>query len=330
MRAVGITTYGGPDVLHMLPLAVPEPGPGEALVKTAFAGINFVDVYMRRGDYAKSSRHGGDLPMVLGREGAGEVAKIGAGVNGLKVGERVAWCIAQGTYAEYAVVPAWRLVPIPQDVPLDIACALQLQGATAHYLATSTFPIKEGDTVLVHSAAGGVGQLLLQIAKGQGATVIATIGSDAKAAIAKARGADHVIVYTKEDFLPRVMEITGQQGCHAVFDAVGKDTIARSIAACRRRGVVALYGGASGAVEAISPQALAEAGSIFFTRPHLADYMQDAGEVRKRIGDLLHAWKAGRLKVAIDRVWPLEGAREAHRTIEMRQTAGKLLLKTIA
>ncbi len=310
-------------------LAIPEPGPGEALVKVAFAGINFVDIYMRRGDYAHSTRHGGDLPMILGREGAGEVLKVGPGVADLKPGDRVAWCITQGSYAEQAVVPAWRLVPVSSDVPLDIACALQLQGSTAHYLATSTFPIRDGDTVLIHSAAGGVGQLLVQIAKGLGATVIATVGSDPKAAIAEARGADHVIVYTREDFLPRVMELTGKQGCHAVYDAVGKDTIARSIIACRRRGVVALYGGASGAVDAINPQTLAEAGSVFVTRPHLSDYMQDAEEVRQRANDMMDVWKAGRLKVNIDRIWPLEGAREAHRTIEARLTTGKLLLKAI-
>ncbi len=330
MRAVGIKAYGGADALSMLDVAVPEPGPGEALVKTAFAGINFVDVYMRKGAYAKTTTHASALPMVLGREGAGEIAKLGAGVTDLKVGDRVAWCVTQGSYAEYAVVPAWRLVPVPTDVPLDVACALQLQGATAHYLASSTFPIKAGDTVLVHSGAGGVGQLLIQIAKGNGATVITTVGSDAKAAIAKARGADHVIVYTKEDFLARVQEITNRQGCHAVYDAVGKDTFAKSLAACRRRGVVALYGGASGAVDAVDPQQLAEAGSIFLTRPHLADYMQDAAEVRLRSSDLLGAWKTGKLKVVIDRVWPLDGAQEAHRTIEGRGTTGKLLLKTIA
>ena len=184
--------------------------------------------------------------------------------------------------------------------------------------------------MLVHSGAGGVGQLLIQIAKAQGATVITTVGSDAKAAIAKSRGADHVIVYTKDDFLLRVMEITGKEGCHAVYDAVGKDTIAKSISACRRRGVVALYGGASGAVEAVSPQVLAEAGSVYLTRPHLADYMQDGKEVRQRCGDLLDAWRAGHLRVAVDRVYPLDGAREAHQTIEGRGTTGKLLLKVIA
>lgn len=329
MRAVGIKAFGGVDTLEMLTVGVPEPGPGEALVRIAFAGVNFVDIYMRRGEY-RGSAAGASLPQVLGREGAGEIAKLGPGVANLKVGDRVAWCVSQGAYAEYAVVPAWRLVPVPGDVPLDIACALQLQGSTAHFLATSTYPLKAGDTVLVHSGAGGVGQLLIQLAKALGATVVATVGSEAKAAIAKARGADHVIVTAKEDFLARTMEITNKQGCTVVYDAVGRDTIAKSIQACRRRGVVALYGAASGAVDQVSTLALAEAGSIYFTRPHLSDYMQDAEEVRSRAGDLLALLKDGRLKVAVDRVFPLDGAREAHAALESRATTGKLLLKVIA
>jgi NADPH2:quinone reductase len=327
---VAIKAHGGVDALELMSVAVPEPGPGEVLVKLSFAGVNFVDVYMRRGDYARSARHGGELPMILGREAAGEVAKVGSGVTGWKPGDRVAWCITQGTYAEYALAPAWRLVPVPFDVPLDVACALQLQGATAHFLSTSAFPIQAGDVVLVHSAAGGVGQLLVQIAKSTGATVIATVGTDAKAQIAKARGADHVVVYTREDFRDKVREVTGGAGCHAVYDAVGKDTIAMSLAACRRRGVVVLYGGASGAVEAVSPQLLAEAGSLFLTRPHLGDYMQDAAEVQLRAGEVMTAWRSGQLKVAIDRVFPLEGAREAHHMLEGRQTTGKLILKCVA
>ncbi len=330
MRAVGIRAFGGPERLEMMCVDVPEPAPGEVLVKLAYAGVNFVDVYMRRGDYARAAGPGGDLPMILGREASGEVVKTGSGVSDFKAGDRVAWCITQGTYAEYAVAPAWRLVPVPPDVPLDVACALQLQGTTAHYLATATFPIRAGDVVLVHSGAGGVGQLLIQIGKASGATVIATAGTDAKAQIARARGADHVIVYTREDFASRVREITGGRGCHVVYDAVGAQTIEKSIAVCRRRGLVVLYGGASGAVTSVSPQLLAEAGSLFFTRPHLGDYMQDAAEVRQRTGDVLAAWRDGRLKVAIDRIFPLDGAREAHRLIEGRQTTGKLLLKTIA
>ena len=328
MRAVGLRAFGGPEALEVLTITTPEPGPGEVLVKVAFAGVNFVDTYMGRGAYESSAAAG--LPAVLGCEGAGEIAKLGAGVTDLKVGDRVAWCVAPGAYAEYCAVPAWRLVPVPASIPLDLACALQLQGSTAHFLSTATFPLQAGDTALVHSGAGGVGQILIQLAKARGATVIATVGTDAKAVIAKARGADHVIVAAKEDLVARVMEITGRQGCHAVYDAVGRDTIAKSIAACRRRGVVALYGGASGQVDAVSPLALAQAGSVFFTRPHLADYMQDAAEVRLRAGDLFTLLQDGRLKVAIDRVWPLDGAREAHQLMEARGTTGKLLLKVIA
>ncbi|MFM9940623.1 MAG: quinone oxidoreductase family protein [Hyphomicrobiaceae bacterium] len=313
----------------MLDVATPEPGPGEVLVKVAFAGVNFIDIYLRRGEHATAGK-APSLPRILGREGAGEVVKLGPGVTDVKLGDRVAWCVSDSAYAEYAVVPAWRLVPVPADVALDIACALQLQGSTAHYLATTTFPLKAGDIALVHSGAGGVGQLLIQLAKALGATVIATVGSDAKAAIAKGRGADHVIVTTREDFAAKVLDITKRQGCNVVYDAVGKDTIARSIAACRRRGLVALYGAASGAVDSINPLALAEAGSVFFTRPHLADYMQDATEVRARANDLFGLLSDGRLKVTIDRVYPLASARDAHVALESRTSAGKLLLKVIA
>lgn len=327
MRAIGIKAFGGPEALELMEVKPPEPANGEALVKIAYAGINFIDVYMRSGRYAKSDTYKTPLPMVIGMEGAGEVVKVGPGVSNVKVGDRVAYCIYRGAYAEYATVPAWRLVPVPADVPLDIACALQLQGATAHYLSHSAFPIKAGDTALVHSGAGGVGQLLIQLAKSRGATVITTVGSEEKAAIAKARGADHAILYTKEDFQARVMEITKGQGCHVVYDAVGKDTIDRSIRSCRRRGVVINYGGASGLVEAVSPLELAEAGSVFFTRPHLADYMQDAAEIRGRMDEVFGQVRAGKLKAIIDRVWPLADAAQAHRTIEGRGTRGKLLLQ---
>lgn len=328
MRAVGVRAFGGPDALEMLDVATPEPGPGEALVKIAFAGINFIDVYMRRGEYGAAAG-ASPLPRILGREGAGQVVKVGAGVTEVKPGDRVAWCVSEASYAEYAAVPVWRLVRVPDDVPLDLACALQLQGATAHYLTTATFPLKAGDIALVHSGAGGVGQILIQLAKALDAKVIATVGTEAKVAIARARGADHVIVTAKEDFLPRVLEVTGH-GCDVVYDAVGKDTIQRSIAACRRRGVVALYGASSGPVDAINPLTLAGAGSIYFTRPHLADYMQDATEIATRVGDLFTLLKDGRLKVAIERVFPLDGAREAHAALESRATTGKLLLKVSA
>jgi NADPH2:quinone reductase len=329
MRAVGINAFGGPETLELISVDTPSPGSGEVLVKVAFTGVNYIDLHMRRGEFARQAV-ASTLPLILGLEGAGEVARLGPGVTGLDVGDRVAWCVSQGSYAEYCVVPVWRLVHVPADVPLDIACALQMQGATAHYLTTATFPLKSGDIALVHSGAGGVGQLLIQLTKALGAGVIATVGSEAKVPVAKSRGADHVVVAGSSDLRARVMELTGGQGCHVVYDAVGRDTIAESIAACRRRGLVVLYGGASGPVDTVSTLALAEAGSIFFTRPHLTDYMQDAAEVQMRAGDLMTLLKDGRVKVAIDRVLPLDGAREAHAVMEARGSRGKLLLKVIA
>ncbi|MGD9827531.1 MAG: quinone oxidoreductase, partial [Hyphomicrobiaceae bacterium] len=260
MKAMGVRAFGGADAIEVLDVEVPEPGPGEVLVRHAFAGLNFIDIYMRSGAYARSDTYKTPLPMVIGMEGAGEVVKLGANVQGFKAGDRVAYCIHRGAYAEYATVPAWRLVPVPGDVPLDVATALQLQGSTAHYLSTSAFPLKEGDVCLIHAGAGGVGQLLIQLAKALGATVITTVGSAEKAAIAEARGADHVINYRTEDFLPRVMDLTRREGCHVVYDAVGRDTIVRSIRSTRRRGVCINYGGASGLVEAVTPLELAEAG----------------------------------------------------------------------
>lgn len=330
MRAVGVNAFGGPEVLEMLEQPVPEPGEGEAVVKLAYAGINFIDVYMRSGHYARSDTYKTPLPMVLGMEGAGHVAKLGPGVSGLKEGDAVAWCIHRGAYADYAAVPAWRLVKVPEDVPLDIATTLQLQGCTAHYLTHSAFALKQGDICLAHAGAGGVGQLLTQLAKMRGATVIVTVGSQDKAEIAKALGADHVILYAQEDFRERVMEITGGRGVDVVYDAVGKDTIHRSIRSLAKRGLCVNYGGASGLVEAIEPLELAEAGSVFFTRPHLADYMRDAGEIAGRAEDLFGAYRDGRLKVTVDAVFPLAEAARAHATIEGRGTRGKLLLNVDA
>ena len=304
MRAVGVNAFGGPDVLEVLELPVPEPGEGEALVELEFAGINFIDIYMRSGHYAKSDTYKTPLPMVLGMEGAGRVAKAGAGVSNVAEGDRVAWCIIRGAYAEQAVVPAWKLVKVPDDVPLDIAAALQLQGCTAHYLTHSAYTLKEGDVCLAHAGAGGVGQLLIQLAKMRGATVIVTVGSPEKAEIAKSRGADHTILYRDENFRDRVMEITEGRGVNVVYDAVGKDTIHDSIRSLAKRGLCVNYGGASGLVQSIEPLELAEAGSVFFTRPHLADYMRDADEISGRVDDLFGAYRDGKLKVTIDTVFP--------------------------
>ena len=327
MRAIGVNAFGGPEALDMLDMPAPEPGAGEVRVKLTLAGLNFIDIYMRSGAYKKSDTYKTPLPMVLGMEGAGTVDALGEGVEGLASGQRVAWCIHRGSYAEYAVVPAWKLVPIADDVPDDIATALQLQGCTAHYLSHSAFPLTEGQSCLVHAGAGGVGQLLVQLAKARGAIVLTTVGSEDKADIARARGADHMILYQQQDFREEVMRITGGEGVHVVYDAVGRETISRSIRSLRRRGTIINYGGASGLVEAVSPLELAEAGSVFFTRPHLADYMASAQEIRARTDDLFAHWRAGRLQVAIDRTLPLEAAAEAHRLIEGRGTRGKILLK---
>jgi len=317
MRAVAVTEFGGPEKLALIDAPVPQPAAGEALVKLEYAGINFIDVYMRSGHYARSQTYKTPLPMVIGMEGIGT----------LSTGERVAYCITRGSYAEYAAVPAWKLVRVPDDVPSPIAVTLMLQGLTAHYLSHSAFPLAKGHTCLVHAAAGGVGQLLVQCAKGRGATVIATVGSAGKAQIATARGADHVILYREKDFREEVMRLTGGRGVDVVYDAIGKDTIARSIRSLRRRGVCINYGGASGLVQSIEPLELGEAGSVFFTRPHLADYIATAEELGGRAADLFAAWRTGKLVVTVDREYPLAEAADAHRYLEAGKTKGKLLLR---
>jgi NADPH2:quinone reductase len=322
-----VTEFGGPEKLALMDVAQPVPGPGEALVKLDYAGINFIDVYMRSGHYARSHTYKTPLPMVIGMEGGGTVAALGAGATGVAVGDRVAYCIVRGAYAEYAAVPAWKLVKVPSDVPLPVATTLMLQGFTAHYLTHSAFALGPGHTCLVHAAAGGVGQLLVQLAKQRGATVIATAGSPEKVAIARARGADHVIPYRERDFREEVMRITAGTGVDVVYDAVGKDTISRSIRSLKRRGLCVNYGGASGLVASVEPLELAEAGSVFFTRPHLADYIATPEELAWRATDLFAAWRAGKLVVTVDREFPLAEAAAAHRYLESRGTKGKLLLK---
>lgn len=326
MRAVVVDRFGGPDVLEAVEVDIPPLHPGDVRVRLAFAGVNYIDVYMRTGAYARSATYQTPLPMVPGMEGAGIVDAVGAGVAGFAPGQRVAWCIVRGAYADYAVVPAWKLVPVPGDVPLDIACALMLQGSTAHYLTHSTWQVGAGDVCLVHAGAGGVGQFLIQLAKLRDATVIATVGTRAKAAIARACGADHTILYRDEDFREAVLKITDRRGADVVYDSVGRDTVHASIRSLRRRGLCVMFGASSGQVDSIAPLELAEAGSVYFTRPHLADYMRDAGEIRSRAQDLFGAVTGGSLRVTIDRVFPLREAATAHRMLEARETSGKLLL----
>ena len=324
MKAIAVTEFGGPEKLALLDLPTPQPAAGEALVKLEYAGINFIDVYMRSGHYARSQTYKTPLPMVIGMEGIGVVTQA---AGKLQIGDRVAYCIVRGSYAEYAAVPAWKLVRVPDDVPSPVAVTLMLQGLTAHYLSHSAFPLEKGQTCLVHAAAGGVGQLLVQCAKMRGATVIATVGSAEKAEIAKARGADHVVVYREKDFREEVMRLTGGRGVDVVYDAIGKDTISRSIRSLRRRGLCINYGGASGLVQSIEPLELGEAGSVFFTRPHLADYIATAEELGARAADLFAAWRTGKLVVTVDREVPLAEAGAAHRYLEAGKTKGKLLLR---
>jgi len=324
MRAVAVTEFGGPEKLALMDMPKPQPAAGEALVKLEYAGINFIDVYMRSGHYARSQTYKTPLPMVIGMEGIGTIAFP---TKEFPAGTRVAYCIVRGSYAEYAAVPTWKLVKVPDDVPSPVAVTLMLQGLTAHYLSHSAFPLEKGHTCLVHAAAGGVGQLLVQCAKRRGATVIATAGSAEKAAIAKARGADHVVLYRETDFREEVMRLTAGRGVDVVYDAIGKDTIARSIRSLRRRGLCINYGGASGLVQSIEPLELGEAGSVFFTRPHLADYIASAEELGARAADLFAAWRTGKLVVTVEREYPLAEAADAHRYLEAGKTRGKLLLR---
>ncbi len=326
MQAVQIGDYGGRQQLRVADVSVPEPGKGEALVQLAYAGVNFIDVYMREGHYRHSATYGTPLPFTLGMEGGGTVAAIGSEVKGIKTGDRVAYCLSRGSYAQYAVVPEWKLVKVPQRVPLDVATTLMLQGCTAHYLSHSLFPLQPGHSCLVHAGAGGVGQLLIQLARLRGARVLATVGNDEKADIVKRLGAEPIL-YREVDFREAVMAATAGEGVNVVYDAVGKETIDRSLRSLKRRGTCVNYGGSSGLVESIRPLDLAEAGSVFFTRPHLAHYMADSTEIDTRAADLFAAFLNGQIKVAIDRTLPLAHAAEAHAIIEGRQTKGKLLLE---
>lgn len=300
---------------------MPVPGPGEARVKLTYAGLNFIDVYHRTGLYPLP------LPAILGSEGAGTVDAVGAGVTDVRVGERVAFALHRGTYAEYAVVPTWKLLPVPDGVSDAQAAALLLQGLTAHALALSTVPLKSGNTCLVHAASGGVGLLLTQIARRQGARVLATVGSAEKAALARNAGADEVMLYRDVDFETEVQRLTAGAGVDVVYDAVGRDTFAKGLNVLRPRGTMVLYGAASGPVEPLDPQVLNQKGSLFLTRPTLGHYVATPEELRERAADLF-AWLAdGTLHLRIDRTFPLAQAAEAHRYIEARGTKGKVLLQ---
>ena len=328
MKAVQVGAYGGSDELKLTDVAVPEPGDGEVVVKIAYAGINFIDVYMRTGVFKKSTTYPNTPPFTPGMEGGGTVHTVGAGVDDIRPGDKVAYCLALGGYAEYAVVEAWKLMKVPDTVPLDVATALQLQGMTAHYLTHSLYPLQEGDSCLIHAGAGGLGQLAIQLAKARGATVLVTVGSEEKAAIAKERGADHAILYRDVNFADAVRDITAGVGVNVVYDSVGKDTVLDSLKCLKPRGVLSNNGNASGPIGALDPLDLAEAGSVFFTRPHLADYIPTAEARRARIDDLFGLLAEGKLTVTLDRTFPLADAKAAHDALEGRKSKGKILLET--
>lgn len=326
MQAVRIHGFGGPEVLGLEDIDVPEPRDGQVLVKMAFAGVNFTDVYRRQGDYAESVTYATPLPFILGVEGAGTVAALGTGVAGLAVGDRVAFTRNPGSYAEYCLAPAARLARVPDAVALDVASAVMTHGMTAHYLS-SEFGLKAGDTALVHAAAGGVGQMLVQMLKQRGVRVIATVGSDAKAGVARALGADQVVIYTREDFREAARAFTEGHGVDVAFDSVGKATLHGSLYSLRRRGTCVLYGHASGLVRDFEPMELAEAGSVLLTRTHMAHFVATPEEYARRANDVIRWIADETLKVSIQRIFDLADAGEAHAILESRGSIGKLLLR---
>lgn len=320
MRAIRVHAIGGPEVLQYEEVTIPEPQAGEVRVKIEAAGVNYIDTYQRSGLYQVP------LPFTPGQEAAGVVDAVGAGVTEVKVGDRVAYAGALGAYAEYAIAPAWRVVRLPDEVSTQQAAAVMLQGMTAHYLACDTFPLKPGDTALVHAAAGGVGLLLTQIAKMRGARVIGTVSTQDKAALAKQMGADEVILYTETDFAVAVKQLTNGKGVDVVYDSVGKTTFDKSLNCLRPRGYLVLYGQSSGPVPPLDPQVLNAKGSLYLTRPMLAHYTATREELLRRANDLFEWLRAGKLHVRIDSTFPLAQAAEAHRTLQSRATKGKILL----
>jgi NADPH2:quinone reductase len=321
MKAVVADPTGGPENLKYMDLPTPQPGAGEVLIKIEAIGVNFIDVYFRSGLYKAP-----ETPIKLGNEGAGTIAAVGDGVK-LPLGRRVAFAMARGSYAEYITVPEKVAVELPDAVSFDDGAAIMLQGMTAHYLTRSTFDLKPGNICLVHAAAGGTGLLILQLAKISGATVIGTTSSQEKAELARRHGADHVVIYTQTNFVDEVKRITNSQGVHIVYDSVGKTTFHQSLDCLRPRGMMVSFGQSSGAVGQIDPLILSQKGSLFLTRPTLANYISDPKELKWRSSDLFSWIASGKLRVAVNHVYKLQEAAEAHRDLESRRTTGKLLLK---
>jgi NADPH2:quinone reductase len=321
MKAIRVHQYGGPEVMQLEELPTPEPGPGQALVNVEACGVNFIDIYKRSGLYK------GQLPISLGEEGAGTVEAVGPDVRDVKVGDRVAWTSVMGSYATHNVIPADRLVPLPEGLKPEDGAAAMLQGMTAHYLSHSTYPLKDGDSCLIQAAAGGVGLLLTQMAKLRGARVFGTVSTEEKARLARDAGADEVILYTRQDFQAEVRRLTDGKGVNVVYESVGKDTFDKSLDCLAPRGYLVLFGQSSGPVAPLDPQVLNTKGSLFLTRPTLGNYTATREELLWRADDVLGWIADGKLKLRVDRTYPLAEAAQAHEALAGRQTTGALLLK---
>jgi NADPH2:quinone reductase len=320
MKAIEVQKPGGPEALTLVDIPAPKPKPNEVGVKVAAAGVNFIDVYIREGRYPSP------LPFIMGLEASGIVTEIGADVKSFKPGDRVAYTGIPGAYAEYSVVPADRLVLLPRGITEQQAAAAMLQGITAHYLVHDAFPLKKGETALIHAAAGGVGLLLVQMAKNIGARVIGTAGNEEKAKLAREAGADEVILYAQQDFEVETKRLTDGKGVHVIYDGVGKTTFDKDLNVLRPRGYLVLFGASSGAVPPFDLAKLGQKGSLFITRPTLAHYIASHEELQYRATDVLTMIATGKLKLRIEHIYPLMEAQQAHRDLEARKTTGKLLL----
>jgi NADPH2:quinone reductase len=319
MQAIQLLDVGGPEVMTLREVPTPVPAAGQVLVNIAASGVNFIDLYVREG------RYGNQLPFIPGQEAAGTVAAVGEGVTTVKAGDRVAWCSVLGTYAQFALAPADRVVPIPDGVSFEQAAAVMLQGMTAHYLAHSAYTIRPGDEILIHAGAGGVGLLLTQLAKSLGARVLVTVSSEEKDALCRDAGADEVIIYTQVDFAAEVQRLTAGRGLAVIYDAVGKATFDKSLLSLKSRGALVLYGSSSGPVPPFDPERLAKR-ALYLTRPLLGAYTVTRSELLTRATDILNAIINGSLRVRVERTYPLAEAAQAHRDLESRKTTGKLLL----
>jgi NADPH2:quinone reductase len=326
VKTIQIHHYGGPEVLQRIDAPVPVVRPGTLLVRVHHAGINFMDIHTRQGKYAQSRTYPVRLPCTLGMEGAGEVVAVGDSVTTHRAGDRVAWCIVWGSYAEYAVVPAWQAVKVPDALPLDMAAAAVFHGYTAHYLAHDVGQLGPGRSCLVHAASGGIGQILIQLAKRSGARVFATTSTPDKAAVARQRGAELAVPYDNGRFADAIRDATGGQGVDVVFDSIGQATLRNSFRATRTRGLVVNYGNVSGSLNDLDPLELGEAGSLYLTRPRLADHLRDAAEIQRRAADVFGALLDGSLQISIAARYTFDNVEDAHAALEERRMVGKPLL----